>query len=108
RRGGDCPNGLVPLGKVVAAVEGDVVDVEPDGVRINGTLWPQSRQKAIDARGRRVDLCQPFGPQRLGPGRVWLMGLHRDSWDSRYFGPLESSALGGRYIPLIVRKEKAS
>jgi conjugative transfer signal peptidase TraF len=105
--GGDCPNGLVPLGKVVAAVEGDVVDVEPDGVRVNGALWPQSQQKTYDLRGRRVDLRQPFGPQRLGPGLVWLMGRHRDSWDSRYFGAIARSALDGRFIPLIV-KEKTS
>jgi conjugative transfer signal peptidase TraF len=106
--GGDCPNGLLPLGKVVAAVEGDVVDVERDGVRIDGTLWPQSQQKAYDLHGRRVDLRQPFGPQRLGPGLVWLMGRHRDSWDSRYFGAIERSALGGRFVPLIVTQGKTS
>jgi conjugative transfer signal peptidase TraF len=106
RPGGDCPNGLLALGKVVAAVEGDVVDVERDGVRVNGALWPESRQKAVDSRGRRVDLKQPFGPQRLGPGLVWLMGRHRDSWDSRYFGAIVRSALAGRFVPLIVRQEK--
>jgi conjugative transfer signal peptidase TraF len=108
RPGGDCPNGLLPLGKVVAAAEGDVVDVELDGVRINGVLWPQSQQKAFDLHGRRVDLRQPFGPRRIGPGLVWLMGRHRDSFDSRYFGSIERSALDGRFIPLIVRQDKTS
>ena len=103
RVGGDCPNGLIALGKVVAAVEGDVVDVERDGVRIDGALWPESAQKAFDLHGRRVDLRESFGPRRLGPGKVWLMGLHRDSWDSRYYGPLDRSAIEGRFIPLAVK-----
>jgi conjugative transfer signal peptidase TraF len=106
RTGGDCPSGQIALGKVVAAAEGDVVDVERDGVRVNGALWPQSAQKALDSRGRPVDLRQSFGPRRLGPGQVWLMGRHRDSWDSRYFGPVERSALAGRFIPLLIAQEK--
>ena len=103
RAGGDCPGGLIALGKVVAAVEGDVVDVERDGVRINGALWPQSQQKAFDLHGRRIDLLQPFGPQRLGPGLVFLMGRHRDSFDARYFGPIARAALDGRFIPLLTK-----
>jgi type IV secretory pathway protease TraF len=34
------------------------------------------------------------------------MGLHRDSWDSRYFGAVARSALDGHFIPLVVRLEK--
>lgn len=104
REGGDCPTGLVPLGKIVAAVAGDVVDVESDGVRVNGILWPQSRQRDFDSHGRRVDLREPRGSRTLGPAQVWLMGRSEHSWDARYFGPLPASSIDGRFIPLFTEK----
>ncbi|MGP6158148.1 MAG: S26 family signal peptidase [Vulcanimicrobiaceae bacterium] len=106
RQGGDCASGLLPLGKVVAGVTGDVVDVERDGVRINADLWPQSRQKDFDSHGRRVDLRVSYGARTLGPDQVWLMGRSANSWDARYFGALPVSSIDGRFIPLFVQEKK--
>jgi type IV secretory pathway protease TraF len=113
-KGGDCPDGTIALGKVVAAEECPVVPVEPcdlidvdrDGVRINGELWPESQPLERDVHGRRIGLRQPFGSRYLGPNDVWLMGRSRDSFDSRYIGPLSRSSIDGRFIPLFTQEKK--
>jgi len=98
---GSCANGSEPLVKVLAAEPGDVVDVEPAAIRINGRPWPSSAIRSFDETGRHVDLRMPLGTQVVAPNRVLLLGLHPRSWDGRYFGTLPSSAVTGRWFPLI-------
>jgi len=98
---GSCANGSEPIVKVLAAEPGDVVDVEPIAIRINGRPWPSSAIRSFDSSGRPVDLRLPFGTQIVAPNRVLLLGLHPRSWDGRYFGTVQASAVTGRWIPLI-------
>jgi len=98
---GSCTNGSEPLVKVLAAEPGDVVDVEPAAIRIDGRLWPSSAIRPFDSSGRPVDMRMPLGTQTVAPNRVLLLGLHPRSWDGRYFGTLPSSAVTGRWFPLI-------
>lgn len=46
--------GVRPLGKVVLAVEGDVVRIEPEGIRVNGEMIANSRTAVRDRHGRPV------------------------------------------------------
>ena len=42
-RGGHCPGGLTPIGKIVAALPGDTVVLTRDGVKVNSALQSHSR-----------------------------------------------------------------
>src|SRR5712664_994711 len=51
-RGGECPNGVAPIGKPVAAIAGDTIAVTPAGLFVNGVAVPNSRALATDRKGR--------------------------------------------------------
>jgi len=100
---GPCPYDVEPIVKVLAAVAGDVVTVADD-VRVNGHLWPTSAIRSFDSRSRRVEMRMPAGTLRLAANHVLLLGLHPSSWDGRYFGALSSSAVTGRWFPILTDK----
>jgi conjugative transfer signal peptidase TraF len=75
------------LGKRVAAVAGDTVETDAEGVRINGFLIPGSPPLATDSHGRK--LPRPDGWIVVRPGELFLLATdNRRSFDSRYFGPV--------------------
>lgn len=84
---GPCAHQSAPLVKIVAAVEGDVVDLRDDGVRVNGTLLPGSARLRTDRENRPVPRISA-GRYALGSARIWLWTPYPRSWDSRYFGPV--------------------
>lgn len=97
---GRCPGDVRPLGKVVAAVEGDVVTLERDAVRVNGAALPNSATVSEDSRGRELP-HQPWGNRRLRSGELWLFSpYHRNAFDSRYYGPVSSSHVVSRLQPV--------
>jgi conjugative transfer signal peptidase TraF len=97
---GDCPGAAAPVGKLILAIAGDTVTVSPDGLRLNGRAVPNSRLVPRDSRGRAMTHF-PFGAHILEPGQVWLFSsFHPMSFDSRYFGPVESSGIRARIWPL--------
>lgn len=88
--GGDCLDGKLPLLKKVVAVGGDRVDVDAHGVRINGVQLPDSAPKRLGRDGTR--LPSAAGKWVLDSGQVWVAGEHPDSFDSRYFGPIDAES----------------
>ena len=85
---GFCPGGIQAVLKRVGAVPGDVVDLELDGLAVNGTRFPDSEPAVSDSRGRPLPHA-PWGRTVVAPGEVWLIGIETTrSWDSRYFGPV--------------------
>ena len=85
---GTCDGGVRPLGKAVLALEGDVVTLQSDGIRVNGAVVPRSATVPRDSRGRPLP-HHPWGEYRLGVGQIWLFSPSRpNSYDSRYFGPV--------------------
>jgi len=99
-RGGECPNGVAPIGKPVAAIAGDTVAVTPAGVFVNGVAVPNSRALATDRKGRplarvRVARCV------VESGTIWIVSSYsRFSFDSRYFGPIEVGQVRATLQPL--------
>jgi len=87
----------VPLLKPVAAVGGMSV-CEANGVlSINGMSVAHARRR--DAVGRL--LAAWSGCRRLADDELFLLSHYSDaSFDSRYFGPVDRSAVHGRAIPL--------
>jgi conjugative transfer signal peptidase TraF len=88
---GACKSGVRPLGKIVLAVEGDVVTFEQDRIRVNGEGVANSETASKDSRGRALP-HYAWGEHRMGPGELWLFSpYHRKAFDSRYFGPVRVS-----------------
>ncbi len=99
---GSCPGGLAPLVKPIVAVPGDVVQVTPAGVAVDGDLVANSLALARDSAGRALHGL-PDGVYPVAPGQVWVLSGHdRRSFDSRYFGPVSVQAIRGRARPLWV------
>ena len=103
---GDCPGGVAPLGKPIAATAGDVVEVRAQGVVIDGVLVPRSRPWLRDALGSSL-------PSLIGrrfviaPDQVFLLSTHHPrSLDSRVFGPIEVGSVRAGLIPLLVERKK--
>lgn len=99
-RGEECPNGVAPIGKPVAAIAGDTVAVTPAGLSVNGVAVPNSRALATDRKGRplsrvRVARCV------VESGTIWIVSSYsRFSFDSRYFGPIEVRQVRATLRPL--------
>ena len=104
--GGSCPGDTVRLGKWVAAVEDDRVEVRAKGILVNGRWLEGTWRVGHDSRGRPVPLV-PESEMVLGPSEVWLhSGRGLRNLDSRIFGALDSSRVEGVMEPIWVVREK--
>jgi conjugative transfer signal peptidase TraF len=93
---GPCPGGAGRLGKTVAAVAGDTVDVETSGVTINGRAILSSAPLARDAQGRTLARVAP-GARVIPEGMLFLLSTqHPRSFDSRYYGVVPATAVVAR------------
>lgn len=89
----------VPLLKRVAAESGDDVCALGYDIFINGQ-WVAARL-ATDRQGRPLPWWS--GCELLRGGRVLLLNDAPDSFDGRYFGPVDEDALIGKATPLWLR-----
>jgi conjugative transfer signal peptidase TraF len=89
----------VPLLKRVAAVEGDIVCATDKRILIGGHL--AAVRLATDPQDRPMPWWNGCRP--LGRGRFFLLNAAPDSFDSRYFGPVDRSAIIGSATPLWLR-----
>lgn len=102
---GPCPGGLEPLFKPVVALGGDRVELTDEGIRVNGVLVPNSAPIAIDGKGEQMPHLER-GVYRVDPGKAWMVSSYTAySFDSRYFGPVDLSAVAGRAIPVWIMEK---
>lgn len=85
------------LTKIVVGTEGDVVSVDDRIVRINMQAAGFAKPKS-----RKGETLEPIEPSVLGAGQFYVMGLHRDSFDSRYraLGLVSVGSIVGRAYPI--------
>ena len=83
-----CADGSEPVGKVIAGMPGDLIDIDPATVL------------RVDSAGRPLTHF-PFGKYRLKAGEMWLYGAARNSFDSRYFGSVPVKNVIASLSPLI-------
>lgn len=98
---GSCPDGNAPIGKGVAAIAGDVVELSSSGLSVNGRVLPNTRRLVTDHRGRDLPHV-PDGRYVVRLDQVWIVSTYSArSFDSRYFGPLSIAAVVNRVRPII-------
>jgi conjugative transfer signal peptidase TraF len=98
---GDCPAGAEPVAKVIGALAGDELQIEPGFVAVNGVKFPNSQTATHDSAGRPL-MHVPSGAYRVSADQVWLFGFNNvRSWDARYFGPVPAANVRGVLRPLV-------
>ena len=90
---GYLPSG-VPLVKRVAATRGSQVCGLRARITVDGRTVARRRKR--DALGRLMPWWT--GCRRLQPGEVLLLNRVKASFDSRYFGPVERTAILGKAV----------
>jgi conjugative transfer signal peptidase TraF len=90
-RHGLCIGGFAPLIKTVAAMAGQMVEID-ESVRIDGRELAHSHLMDRDGRGRPM---QSYPGGILPPGTVYLHSDFPGSFDSRYFGPVPIGSILG-------------
>lgn len=97
---GFCPGRLVPLLKPVVAVAGDRVTATANGITVNGRAIPNSAPVGKDEGGRPLKAYK-FGTYIVRAGQIWLISSYDSlSYDSRYFGPLDTNQIDDKERPL--------
>ena len=88
---GPCAGGVQPVLKPVVAVAGDVVEIGPEAVTVNGQRLPSSSSAASDSLGRQLPHVA-WGRYVVAADQIWLVSTRvPNSWDSRYLGPISTA-----------------
>lgn len=97
---GDCPGGIAPVLKPVAALGGDHVEATPAGLSVNGVLIAGTASRERDPQGR--PLPRPAQRYVVASGTVLLLSHNPGSFDGRYFGPVATASIRAEARPLLL------
>ncbi|MDE2167765.1 MAG: S26 family signal peptidase [Alphaproteobacteria bacterium] len=89
----------VPVVKHVAALTGDIVCTHDSIITIDSRT--AAKRLAADTRGRPLPAWT--GCRVLHGGQVFLLNAAPDSFDGRYFGPVERRAVLGKLVAIWTR-----
>jgi conjugative transfer signal peptidase TraF len=88
---GPCVGGVQPIVKPVVALAGDVVELGPEAVIVNGQRLPGSSSADVDSLGLPLPHAV-WGRHLVAADEFWLVSTRvPNSWDSRYLGPFSRS-----------------
>ena len=96
-RRGLCPGWVGPLIKIVAAREGQLIDIGRSVV-IDGQPLEHSDVRSIDGEGRALVL---WSGGVVPLGHLYLHSSFVGSYDSRYFGPVPAEGVLGWAVPVL-------
>jgi type IV secretory pathway protease TraF len=86
-----------PLLKPVRATKNSIVCRFGRYVFINGNVTVQA--KYLDKNHRVLPIWK--GCRTLEPDEIFVLGMHRDSFDSRYFGPVNQTQVLGTAVRVV-------
>lgn len=72
--------------KKVVATKNDLVFLNESGIFVNGTLLENSKIFQFDSKGKSLKMY-PIN-RKLNQNEIFTKGDHIQSYDSRYFGPI--------------------
>ena len=88
--------------KHVVGVAGDEVCASGDTVSLNGAIL--AHRQTRDSVGRMLPAW--LGCETLASDEVFLIGETEDSFDGRYFGPIQRANIEGVWRPLLVSQQQ--
>lgn len=94
-----CPIETAPHLKRVAGVPGDTIEVNLNGVWINGK-WQYPAPPNCDTNGRALPIH--YGRHILQNKEYWVQTDFYMSYDSRVFGPIHKTQIFAEAYPLLV------
>ena len=96
---GFCPSGTLPLIKKLAAVGGDTLRFNQQGLSVNGgPVIQNTQQLAIDPSGRQLPIVSSA---MVSTNSAFLISdYNANSFDSRYFGEVPIENIEGVVQPL--------
>jgi len=93
--------GLQPLlrdgstvAKLVAAIPGDRVKVDANGVSVNGKRWGPLNQKVMAKTGKTI--ASVTTEYTVKPDELLVLGVLPRSYDGRYWGPIKKTQVIGK------------
>jgi conjugative transfer signal peptidase TraF len=96
---GPCVGSVQPIVKPVVALAGDVAELGPEAVIVNGQRLPGSSSADVDSLGLPLPHAV-WGRHVVAADEFWLVSTRvPNSWDRRYLGPFSQSQVRwlGRY-----------
>lgn len=83
--------------KVLKGMPGDEVQINLNGVRVNGVFVGHGLAVASQ---HGIDPSRYVRTTTVGEGRYWMFGETLDSFDSRYWGSIGSDQIMGKAYPI--------
>ena len=95
---GKCKGGYAPVGKYIQAIHGDDVRFTSEGIFVNGSLLENSKPYAMDGECRPMPVI--LQDMVLPKDELVLLNNYAGSFDSRYYGPIQSRYVVGTLKPI--------
>ena len=95
---GKCKGGYAPVGKYIQAISGDEVRFTSEGIFVNGSLLENSKPYAMDGEERAMPVM--LQDMVLPEDELVLINNYAGSFDSRYYGPIQSRYVVGTLKPI--------
>ncbi|HIF9538236.1 TPA: signal peptidase I [Photobacterium damselae] len=86
------------FGKLLLAKEGDLITINKDGLFVNDHLI--SKESLVHATKLKKEASSFYTSYTIPKGKLFMYGTEPKSYDSRYYGLIDSKSLTGRLIPL--------
>ena len=94
---GNSEAGTCPLIKVIAAADGDKIEIQKDGMFVNSKKLANSQRQNL-----QIDNMAKLPISKKLQGEVLLYTPHPLSFDSRYFGLVDRSSVISSIKPLLL------
>jgi len=90
------------IAKIIGCSEREVLEIEGDEYYCNGDYLGRAKHQS-----RTGITVKPFNPcgtvyclYKIPENQYFIIGTHRDSYDSRYFGPVRKDKILARLLPI--------